>query len=127
MVAHDPHPRPLHHQGAGPPFAIGVGVFTFLLVIDRIYQLADLVITKSVPFALVMPLLVYAPRLPRPHPADGDAGGGAAGGGARERHLEVAALKAAAVSPLRPFRPFLAAGIGITLLIAPSAPRSTSS
>jgi len=41
--------------------------------------------------------------------------------------LEVAALKAAAVSPLRPFRPFLAAGIGITLLIAPSAPRSTSS
>ena len=65
----------------GPPFAIGVGVFTFFLVIDRIYQLTDLVITKSVPFALVMPLLVYAPRLPRPHPADGDAGGGAAGGG----------------------------------------------
>lgn len=29
----------------GPPFAIGVGVFTFFLVIDRIYQLTDLVIT----------------------------------------------------------------------------------
>ena len=43
----------------GPPFAIGVGVFTFFLVIDRIYQLTDLVITKSVPFALVFPLLVY--------------------------------------------------------------------
>jgi len=27
----------------GPPFAIGVGVFTFFLVIDRIYQLTDLV------------------------------------------------------------------------------------
>jgi lipopolysaccharide export system permease LptF/LptG-like protein len=43
----------------GPPFAIGVGVFTFFLVIDRIYQLTDLVITKSVPFALVFPLLIY--------------------------------------------------------------------
>ena len=42
MVAHDPHP---------PPFLIGVGVFTFFLVIDRLYQLTDLVITKSVPFA----------------------------------------------------------------------------
>ena len=43
----------------GPPFAIGVAVFTFFLVIDRIYQLTDLVITKNVPFALVMPLLLY--------------------------------------------------------------------
>jgi len=43
----------------GPPFAIGVGAFTFFLVIDRIYQLTDLVITKSVPFALVLPLLIY--------------------------------------------------------------------
>ena len=42
----------------GPPFAIGVGVFTFFLFIDRIYQLTDLVITKNVPFALVLPLLL---------------------------------------------------------------------
>jgi lipopolysaccharide export LptBFGC system permease protein LptF len=27
----------------GPPFVAGVGVFTFFLVIDRIYQLTDLV------------------------------------------------------------------------------------
>src|SRR5690348_15149997 len=31
------------------PFALGVGVFTFFLVIDRIYSLTDLVITKGVP------------------------------------------------------------------------------
>src|SRR5574337_251082 len=42
-----------------PPFTIGVGVFTFFLVIDRIYQLTDLVITKSVPLGLVLPLLIY--------------------------------------------------------------------
>ena len=59
MVAHDPHPGSLHRQRAGPPFEIGVGVFTFFLVIDRIYQLTDLVITKNVPFVLVMPLLIY--------------------------------------------------------------------
>jgi len=47
------------YKEMGPPFIIGVGVFTFFLVIDRIYQLTDLVITKSVPFALVLPLLMY--------------------------------------------------------------------
>lgn len=103
----------------GPPFAIGVGVFTFFLVIDRIYQLTDLVITKSVPFALVLPLLVYmlpaflALTLPMATLVSVLLVCGRLAG-----DLEVAALKAAGVSPLRLFRPFLAAGIAITLLIA---------
>jgi lipopolysaccharide export system permease protein len=103
----------------GPPFAIGVGVFTFFLVIDRIYQLTDLVITKSVPFALVMPLLVYmlpaflALTLPMATLVAVLLVCGRLAG-----DLEVAALKASGVSPLRLFRPFLAAGVAITLLIA---------
>jgi lipopolysaccharide export LptBFGC system permease protein LptF len=47
------------YKELGAPFLIGVGVFTFFLVIDRLYQLTALVITKSVPFALVLPLLIY--------------------------------------------------------------------
>src|SRR5215472_8695586 len=43
----------------GPPFAIGVAVFTFFLFIDRIYQLTNLVITKNVPFHLVFWLLIF--------------------------------------------------------------------
>ena len=43
----------------GPPLAIGVGVFTFFLFIDRIYQLTNLVITKNVPFHLVLSLLLF--------------------------------------------------------------------
>ncbi len=35
------------------PFAFGCMLFTFFLVIDRIYDLTDLVITKGVPFYLV--------------------------------------------------------------------------
>lgn len=103
----------------GPPFAIGVGVFTFFLVIDRIYQLTDLVITKSVPFALVMPLLIYmlpaflALTLPMATLVSV-----LLVCGRLASDLEVAALKASGVSPLRLFRPFLAAGIAITLLIA---------
>jgi len=103
----------------GPPFAIGVGVFTFFLVIDRIYQLTDLVITKSVPFALVMPLLVYmlpaflALTLPMAILV-----AVLLVCGRLASDLEVAALKASGVSPLRLFRPFLAAGVAITLLIA---------
>lgn len=45
-----------------PPFLLGVGLFTFLLTIDRIYSLTDLVVTKGVPFHLVLQLLVR--RLP---------------------------------------------------------------
>ena len=103
----------------GPPFAIGVGVFTFFLVIDRIFQLTDLVITKNVPFALVMPLLAYmlpaflALTLPMALLVAVLLVGGRLAG-----DLEVAALKASGVSPLRLFRPFLTVGIVVTLLIA---------
>ena len=44
------------------PFLLGVGLFTFFLTIDRVYQLTDLVVTKGVPFHLVLQLLVR--RLP---------------------------------------------------------------
>ena len=103
----------------GPPFVIGVGVFTFFLVIDRIFQLTDLVITKNVPFALVMPLLAYmlpaflALTLPMALLVAVLLVGGRLAG-----DLEVAALKASGVSPLRLFRPFLTVGIVVTLLIA---------
>src|SRR5882672_127303 len=107
------------YKEMGPPFLIGVGVFTFFLVIDRIYQLTDLVITKNVPFALVMPLLIYmlpaflALTLPMALLVTVLLVGGRLAG-----DLEVAALKASGVSPLRLFRPFLAIGIIITLLIS---------
>jgi LPS export ABC transporter permease LptG/LPS export ABC transporter permease LptF len=103
----------------GPPFAIGVGVFTFFLVIDRIYQLTDLVITKSVPFALVFPLLIYmlptflALTLPMALLVAVLFVCGRLAG-----DLEVAALMASGVSPLRLFRPLLAAAVVVTLLIA---------
>ncbi|HEY7654598.1 MAG TPA: LPS export ABC transporter permease LptG [Methylomirabilota bacterium] len=107
------------YKELGPPFLIGVGVFTFFLVIDRIYQLTDLVITKSVPFALVMPLLIYmlpsflGLTLPMALLVAVLLVCGRFAG-----DLEVAALKASGVSPWRLFRPFLAIGVIVTLLIA---------
>src|SRR5437899_168299 len=41
------------------PFAFACALLTFFLVIDRIYHLTDLVITKGVPFYLVMQLLLF--------------------------------------------------------------------
>src|SRR5687768_12561205 len=41
------------------PFLFGGALFTFFLVIDRLYHLTELVITKGVPFYLVMQLLGY--------------------------------------------------------------------
>jgi LPS export ABC transporter permease LptF/LPS export ABC transporter permease LptG len=107
------------YKELGPPFAIGVAVFTFFLVIDRIYQLTDLVITKSVPFALVLPLLIYmlpsflALTLPMALLVAVLLVCGRLAG-----DLEVAALKASGVSPLRLLRPFLAVATVVTLLIA---------
>jgi len=102
----------------GPPLAIGVGVFTFFLFIDRIYQLTNLVITKNVPFHLVSSLLVFMlpPFLTLTLPiallvAVLLVGGRLAG------DLEVTALRAAGVSPLRLFRPFVVAAVLVTGLV----------
>jgi LPS export ABC transporter permease LptG/LPS export ABC transporter permease LptF len=113
----------------GPPFAMSVGVLTFFLVVDRVYELTDLVITKSVPFHLVLGLLVF--MLP-----------GFLGltlpmallvavllvSGRMAADLEVAGFKASGVSPLRLFRPFVLAALAvsavvalITLVVAPAA------
>jgi lipopolysaccharide export system permease protein len=112
-----------------PPFALAVGVLTFFLVIDRVYQLTDLVITKSVPFRFVLGLLLFmlpgvlALTVPMALLVSVLLVCGRLAG-----DLEVAALKASGVGPLRLFRPFL--GIAclvsgavavLTLLIAPAA------
>src|SRR4030095_746657 len=101
------------------PFSMGVGVFTFFLVIDRIYHLTELVITKGVPFYLVLALLGYtlpaflALTLPMALLVTV-----LIVGGRLAADMEVTALKASGVSPLRLLRPFLAAGIVVTLLSA---------
>jgi LPS export ABC transporter permease LptG/LPS export ABC transporter permease LptF len=113
----------------GAPFALSVGVLTFFLVIDRVYQLTDLVIAKQVPFELVLSLLLFLlpPLLSLTLPvalllavliACGRLSG----------DLEVAALKASGVGPLRLFRPFLVVGLlvsvltgGLTLVVNPWA------
>src|SRR5581483_11477460 len=41
------------------PFVLGISLFTFFLLIDRLYHLTDLVITKGVPFHLVLQLLAF--------------------------------------------------------------------
>ena len=101
------------------PLGISVGVFTFFLVIDRVYELTDLVITKQVPFRLVVLLLWFLlpPLLTLTLPvalllAVLISCGRLAG------DFEVAALKASGVSPLRLLRPFLAAALTVSLLVA---------
>jgi lipopolysaccharide export system permease protein len=101
------------------PFGMGVGVFTFFLVIDRIYHLIELVITKGVPFPLVLALLGFtlptflALTLPMALLV-----AVLIVGGRLASDLEVTALKAAGVSPLRLLRPFLAAGVIVALISA---------
>jgi LPS export ABC transporter permease LptG len=97
------------------PFAFACALLTFFLVIDRIYHLSDHVITKGVPFYLVMQLLAFmmpsflAHTLPMALLV-----AVLLAGGRLASDLEIVAFKAAGVSALRLFRPVLAA----TLLIA---------
>ena len=91
------------------PFGFGLALFTFFLVIDRIYHLTELVVTKGVPFHLVLLLLVYmlpsflAHTLPMALLVAVLLAGGRLAG-----DLEVIAFKAAGVSVLRLFRPVVA-------------------
>ena len=101
------------------PFALGVTLFTFFLVLDRIYNLTELVITKGVPFHLVVQLLVFmlpsflAHTLPMALLVAVLLAGGRLAG-----DLEIVAFKAAGVSLLRLFRPALLAGIAVTVATA---------
>ena len=101
------------------PFALGVTLFTFFLVIDRIYHLTDLVITKGVPFHLVLQLLAFmlpsflAHTLPMALLVAVLLAGGRLAG-----DLEVVALKAAGVSLLRVFRPVALAALLVTVITA---------
>jgi LPS export ABC transporter permease LptG len=101
------------------PFVFGGALFTFFLVIDRIYHLTDLVITKGVPFHLVVQLLIFmlpsflAHTLPMALLVAVLLAGGRLAG-----DLEVVAFRAAGVSPLRLFRPVLLAALAVTLLTA---------
>src|SRR5262245_29925169 len=102
----------------GPPLCIGVAVFTFFLFIDRIYQLTNLVITKNVPVHLVLSLLLFMlpPFLTLTLPlsllvAVLLVGGRLAG------DFEVTAIRAAGISPLRLFRPFIVTGVLVTAII----------
>lgn len=99
------------------PFVFGGALFTFFLIIDRIYHLTDLVITKGVPFYLVVQLLVFmlpsflAHTLPMALLVAVLLAGGRLAG-----DLEIVACKAAGVSALRLFRPVLVVALVVTLL-----------
>ncbi len=101
------------------PLALAGALFTFFLLIDRIYHLTDLVVTKGVPFYLVVQLLVYmlpsflAHTLPMALLVAILLAGGRLAG-----DLEIIALKSAGVSALRLFRPVLAVALVITALTA---------
>ena len=112
-----------------PPFCLGGVLLTFFLVIDRIYHLTELVITKGVPFHLVLQLLVFmlpsflAHTLPMALLVAVLLAGGRLAG-----DLEIIACKAAGLSTLRLFRPVLAAALVVmaatatlTLVVNPLA------
>jgi len=96
------------------PFVFGGSLFTFFLLIDRIYHLTDLVITKGVPFYLVVQLLVFmlpsflAHTLPMALLVAVLLAGGRLAG-----DLEIVAFKSAGVSVLRLFRPVLLAALAV--------------
>lgn len=101
------------------PFGLGIVLFTFFLLIDRIYHLADLVVTKGVPFHLVLQLLVFI--LPAFLALTAPmallvavllAGGRLAG------DLEIVACRAAGIGPLRLLRPVMLMATAVMLITA---------
>jgi len=101
------------------PFAFSCTLFTFFLVLDRIYNLTDLVITKGVPFYLVIQLLIFmlpafmAQALPMALLV-----AVLLAGGRLASDLEIVAFRASGISVLRLFRPILMASLVVTLVTA---------
>jgi LPS export ABC transporter permease LptF/LPS export ABC transporter permease LptG len=99
------------------PFFLGLFVFTFLLLIDRIFDLTDLIINKGVPVHLVLLLLVYiAPAILVLTIPIGFLLAILIAFGRLSADMEVVALKACGVSPLRLLRPVVIFGLGVAAL-----------
>jgi len=103
----------------GTPFAFAVALFTFFLLIDRIFQLTELIVGKGVPFHLVLQLVLLmlpsflAFTLPMAVLV-----AILMVGGRMAADLEVVAFHAAGGSSLRLFRPFFAFALVVCLLTA---------
>src|SRR5438067_11628594 len=100
------------------PFGLSGALLTFFLLIDRIYNLTDLVITKGVPLHLVSQLLVFmlpsflALTLPMALLVAVLLAAGRMAG-----DLEIVAFQASGVGPMRLFSPVLA----VALMVPPAA------
>jgi LPS export ABC transporter permease LptG len=98
------------------PFCLSGALLTFVLFIDRIYNLTDLVITKGVPLHLVTQLLLFmlpsflALTLPMALLVAVLLAAGRMTG-----DLEVVAFQASGIGPLRLFSPVLAVALMVTL------------
>lgn len=117
------------------PFVLGIALFTFFLIIDRIYHLTELVITKGVPFHLVLQLLVFMlPQFLTHTVPMALLVAILIAGGRLAADLEIVAFKAAGVSLFRLFRPVLLAAVlaasatgTLALVLTPVASREFQS
>lgn len=113
----------------GAPFAIGLAIFTFLLLVDKIFDLTDLIINKGVPVHLVLLLLTYImPAFLVLTIPMGFLLAILIAFGRLSADMEIVALKACGVSPLRLLRPVLFFGLlttGVTgYLMIDAVPRA---
>jgi lipopolysaccharide export system permease protein len=111
------------------PFLLGLFVFTFLLLVDKIFDLTDLIINKGVPVPLVLLLLAYIlPAFLVLTIPIGFLLAILVAFGRLSADMEVVALKACGVSPLRLLRPVLLFGALTTVatgyLIFEAVPRA---
>jgi LPS export ABC transporter permease LptF/LPS export ABC transporter permease LptG len=96
----------------GTPFALGLLVSTFLLLVDRIFDLMDLIINKGVPVPLVTLLFVYLlPAILVLTIPIGVLFAILVAFGRLSADMEIVALKACGVSPLRLLWPVAAFGL----------------
>lgn len=99
------------------PFLLGLTVFTFLLLLDRIFDLIDLIINKGVPVHLVVLLLVYiSPAILVLTIPIGFLLAILVAFGRLSADMEIVALKACGVSALRLLRPVVLFGLATTAL-----------
>jgi lipopolysaccharide export system permease protein len=97
------------------PFFLGMIIGTFLLLIDRIFDMMDLIINKGVPVHLVTLLFVYLlPSILVLTIPIGVLFAILVAFGRLSADMEIVAMKACGVSPLRLLWPVLIFGVGAT-------------
>lgn len=101
-----------------PPFLLSAGIFTFVMLLDKLLDLLDMIVSKGVPVRTVVEVfLLLLPSMVAVVIPMGVLAGVLMAVGRMESDLEITAMKASGISIMTLIRPLMLAAVILTMIM----------